>query len=85
MRSVQDVRLTVVQSSMFNVKRWSDEIAVGSMAFVENVKNHLGVKAAHRDVIEADGSYAPCESAVPWLPRLGDWRALQWASYCGNN
>ena len=31
---------------------------MGSSAFVENVKNQLGVKAAHREVIEADGSYA---------------------------
>jgi len=27
------------------------------MAFVENVKNQLGVKASHRDVIEANGNY----------------------------
>jgi hypothetical protein len=37
---------------------WSEVIAVGSLAFVESVKSQLGVKAAHRDVIEADGSYA---------------------------
>jgi hypothetical protein len=29
--------------------------AVGSLAFVENVKNQLGVRAMHRDVIESDG------------------------------
>ena len=38
--------------------RWSEAIAVGSLAFVENVKNHLGVKATHRIVTEAEGSYA---------------------------
>ena len=38
--------------------RWSEAIAVGSLAFIETVKNDLGVKARHRDVIEADGSYA---------------------------
>jgi len=38
--------------------RWSEAIAVGSLTFVETVKNDLGVKARHRDVIEADGSYA---------------------------
>ena len=37
---------------------WSEAIAVGSLAFVENVKNQLGIKASHRDVIEADGTYA---------------------------
>jgi putative transposase len=34
--------------------RWSEAIAVGSLAFVERVKNDLGVKAKHRDVIEAE-------------------------------
>ena len=43
--------------------RWSEAIAVGSLAFVENVKNQLGLKAAHRDVREADGSYALREPA----------------------
>jgi putative transposase len=38
--------------------RWSAAIAVGSLAFVENVKNKLGAKVMHRDVIEADESYA---------------------------
>ena len=38
--------------------RWSEAIAVGSLAFVETVKNDLGVKAAHREVLEADGTYA---------------------------
>jgi putative transposase len=38
--------------------RWSEAIAVGTRSFVEKVKNELGGKAGHRDVIEADGSYA---------------------------
>jgi REP-associated tyrosine transposase len=38
--------------------RWSEAIAVGSLAFVERIKNDLGVKARHREVIEADESYA---------------------------
>ena len=32
---------------------WSEAIAVGSLAFVETVKNNLGVKARHRDVIRS--------------------------------
>jgi hypothetical protein len=36
--------------------RWSESIAVGSLAFVERVKNDLGIKAAHREVLEADGN-----------------------------
>jgi hypothetical protein len=39
-------------------ERWSEAIAVGSLGFVENVKSELGSKAAHRDVIQAVGSYA---------------------------
>ena len=38
--------------------RWSESIAVGTLAFAEKLKNELGFKAAHRDVIEVDGSYA---------------------------
>ena len=38
--------------------RWSETLAVGSLAFVERVKNDLGVKAAHREELEADGTYA---------------------------
>jgi len=39
-------------------QRWSESIAVGSLAFVENVKNQLGTKASQRDLTEAKGSYA---------------------------
>ena len=42
--------------------RWSEAIAVRSLAFVETVKNDLGVKARHRDVIEADRRYTLRES-----------------------
>jgi putative transposase len=37
--------------------RWSEAIAVGSLAFVEAIKNDLGIKATHREVIQTDGSY----------------------------
>ena len=30
--------------------RWSEAIAVGSLAFVEKVKGELGIKALHRDL-----------------------------------
>jgi hypothetical protein len=36
--------------------RWSEAIAIGSLAFVHNVKDQLGIKAAHRDMIETDGT-----------------------------
>ena len=37
--------------------RWSEAIAVGSLAFVENVKSELGSKAMHRDIEHIDGAY----------------------------
>ncbi len=43
--------------------RWSESIAVGSLAFVDGVKSGLGFKAAHRDVVESDGSYTLREPA----------------------
>jgi hypothetical protein len=38
-------------------------LAVGSQAFVENVRRELEMKAKHRDVHEADGCYALREPA----------------------
>jgi hypothetical protein len=35
----------------------SESIAVGSEGFVEQVKNALGFRAQHRQVLEADGLY----------------------------
>jgi putative transposase len=43
--------------------RWSEAIAVGTLAFVERVKNDLGIKAMHREVLETDGTYALREPA----------------------
>jgi hypothetical protein len=38
--------------------RWSEAIAVGSLAFVANVKGELGSKVLHRTVEHRDGAYA---------------------------
>jgi putative transposase len=38
--------------------RWSEAVAVGSLAFVEKIKGELGVKALHREVEQLDGTYA---------------------------
>ena len=43
--------------------RWTESIAVGSLAFIDQVKNELGFKADHRDVIEYDGSCVLREAA----------------------
>jgi putative transposase len=37
--------------------RWTESIAVGSKAFVENTKAEFGIKAIGREVMGADGVY----------------------------
>jgi hypothetical protein len=39
-----------------------DVIEVGSLAFVGKVKGELGIKALHRELEQADGTYALRES-----------------------
>ena len=53
--SVEDVlrREMVVREG-----RWLQAVAVGSLSFVRAVKIVLGFKAAHRELIEAGGTYA---------------------------
>ena len=43
--------------------RWSESIAVGRLTFIENVKSELGFRAAHREVVEGDKTYALREPA----------------------
>jgi len=48
-----------------------EAIAVGSLAFVENVKGELGVKATHREVGQREETYAlrePSETYGANLP-----------------
>jgi len=42
--------------------RWSEAVAVGSLAFVEKVKSELGIKALHRELEQIDGTHALRES-----------------------
>ena len=46
--------------------RWSESIAVGSEGFVEQVKNELGFKAQHREILVADGLYTLREPVPPY-------------------
>ena len=56
---------------------WSESIAVGSLSFVEKVQNQLGFKAAHRDVIEVQGSYVLREPAQAYAGKIvGEKAAL---------
>ena len=58
--------------------RWSESIAVGSLAFIDKVKSELGFKAAHRDVVEVDGTYALREPAEAYgLSFPGENEALR--------
>ena len=52
--------------------RWSEAIAVGSLVFVERVKNDLGVNAMHREVLQADGTYALREPAEAYAGNFTD-------------
>jgi REP element-mobilizing transposase RayT len=57
--------------------RWSESIAVGSLAFVERVKNDLGIKAMHREMLETDGTYALHEPSEAYTRNFtGDNEAL---------
>jgi len=56
--------------------RWSAAIAVGSKSFVANVKSELGYKAAHRAVVELDGSYALCEEREAYGSNFGGENGL---------
>jgi REP-associated tyrosine transposase len=51
--------------------RWSEVIAVGSLAFVEKVKGELGVKALHRDFEQLAGAYALREPSESYAGDLG--------------
>jgi putative transposase len=52
----QWVDAALASESVKRDERWSEAIAVGSQAFVENVKHELGMTAMHRDVNETDGT-----------------------------
>ena len=61
--------------------RWSEAIAVGSLSFVETIKSHLGIKATHREVIEAGGTYVlrePSEASTGKNEALSAENTLFW-------
>lgn len=51
--------------------RWSEALAVGSQAFVEQVKRDLAMQARHRDIDGEDGSYALREPACTYTGSFG--------------
>ena len=46
--------------------RWSEALAVGSLAFVEKVKSELGIKAVHRAVEDAGVTSVLRERSEPY-------------------
>ncbi|HEU4340348.1 MAG TPA: hypothetical protein VFU31_02140 [Candidatus Binatia bacterium] len=50
--------------------RWSEAIAVGSLAFVERVKGELGSRATHRAVEHVEGAYALREESEAYNRNL---------------
>ena len=52
--------------------RWSEAIAVDSLVFVERVKNDLGVKPIHREVLETDETYTLCDPAEAYAGKFTD-------------
>jgi putative transposase len=50
---------------------WSEAIAVGSLAFIDNVKGELRFKAVHRQVTEATGTYTLREPSDAYAGDFG--------------
>ena len=51
--------------------RWSEAIAVASLAFVERVKSELGIKAVHREGTEVTGTYTLRKQSEAYGANLG--------------
>jgi putative transposase len=51
---------------------WSKAVAVGSSSFVNKLKSKIGFKAAHREVTEAEGTYALREEDEAYRPNFAD-------------
>jgi hypothetical protein len=56
--------------------RWSEAIAVGSLAFVEKVRSELGIKPIRRKVTEVGGTYTLREDCEPYAGNFGSESAL---------
>jgi len=65
------VREALSRNRALGEGHWSEAIAVGSLSFVNNVKRQLGFKAAHRDPMELEGTYALREPGEAYGPNFG--------------
>ena len=62
----QWVTSALVEDHAMRQAHWSESIAVGSARYVEGVKEKLGMMATHREVVQAEGSYALREPVVAY-------------------
>ncbi len=51
--------------------KWSQSVAVGSKAFVEKIKNELGMRAVHRKTNKVDESFELREKQTPYSANFG--------------
>lgn len=52
--------------------RWSESIAIGSLAFVEKVRGELGIKALHREFEPLGDAYALRERSEAYARKFTD-------------
>ena len=77
---------------MFNLKRCSEAIAVGSLAFAETIKGELDSKAMHREVEQFEETHVLREesevygfkSAVFWNESFEDAQDIGWSDPATN-
>ena len=81
----QWVTSALVEDHAMRQAHWSESIAVVSARYVEGVKEKLGMMATHREVVQAEGSYALREPVVaykddsdPEIVRLSTTNGLYW-------
>jgi putative transposase len=65
------VEEALLQETRPRDERWSEALAVGSQAFVEQVKRELALKARYRAVDELDGTYALREPTRAYSGNFG--------------
>ena len=65
------INASLKEVKQFRDGKWTESVAVGSKAFVEQTKERLGIKAEGRRVIGEGGRYELRESPVPYRSILG--------------
>jgi hypothetical protein len=67
----QWVEQTLERGRTVREGRWSEAIAVGSLAFVESVQSELSGRAMHRAIEEKDGAYVLREESEAYNGDFG--------------